>query len=153
MARSPDTARDWSPGFSRSVDFVPFPPEERRDSHKNRGYLKLESRLQPVRSPGKEVHRGARQTRTESPLTEEVLQAMSIPQPRSIALTVLFLGAVATVAGSLPTALARNDDANSKPAPGRMFVVGRVLDPNGKPVPGATVAVHARSLTLGRAPY
>ena len=30
------------------------------------------------------------------------------------------------------------------PAPGRMFVVGRVLDPQGKPVPGATVMVQAR---------
>ena len=29
------------------------------------------------------------------------------------------------------------------PAPGRMFVVGRVLDPKGKPVPGATVMVQA----------
>ena len=28
-----------------------------------------------------------------------------------------------------------------------MFVVGRVLDPRGKPVPGATVMVHARNLT------
>jgi hypothetical protein len=27
-----------------------------------------------------------------------------------------------------------------------MFVVGRVLDQQGKPVPGATVMVHARSL-------
>ena len=42
---------------------------------------------------------------------------------------------------------------NPKPAPGRMFVVGRVLDPKGKPVPGATVTVHARSMMLGRAPY
>ena len=32
-------------------------------------------------------------------------------------------------------------------------MVGRVLDPDGKPVPGATVVVHARSLALGRAPY
>ena len=33
-----------------------------------------------------------------------------------------------------------------------MFVVGRVLDPRGKPVPGAAVMVHARDLTPGRAP-
>ncbi len=40
----------------------------------------------------------------------------------------------------------------TRPAPGRMFVVGRVLDPDGKPVPGATVAVYARSLVPGRTP-
>jgi protocatechuate 3,4-dioxygenase beta subunit len=33
-----------------------------------------------------------------------------------------------------------------------MFVVGRVLDPDGKPVPGATVAVYARSLAPKRTP-
>src|SRR5262249_35230272 len=30
-----------------------------------------------------------------------------------------------------------------RPAAGRMFVAGRVLDPDGKPVPNATVMVHA----------
>ena len=40
---------------------------------------------------------------------------------------------------------AKPADANPKPAPGRMFVVGRVLDPQGKPVPNATVMVYARS--------
>ena len=30
------------------------------------------------------------------------------------------------------------------PAPGRMFVVGRVLDPSGKPVAGAPVDVVGR---------
>ena len=34
-----------------------------------------------------------------------------------------------------------------------MFVVGRVLDPNGKPVPGATVAVYAMNLAAGQTPY
>ena len=33
----------------------------------------------------------------------------------------------------------KQDDAKQKPGPGRMFVVGRVLDPNGRPVPDATV--------------
>ena len=37
------------------------------------------------------------------------------------------------------TVAAKPDDAKPNPAPGRMFVVGRVLDPKGKPVPGATV--------------
>ena len=43
-----------------------------------------------------------------------------------------------------PPAELKPDDPNSKPAPGRMFVVGRVLDPQGKPVPGATVMASAR---------
>jgi hypothetical protein len=33
-----------------------------------------------------------------------------------------------------------------------MFVVGRVLDPNGKPVPNATTLVYARSKALGHTP-
>ena len=87
-------------------------------------------------------------------------------EPRSIALTLLSLAAVA--AGSAdparsdepkgppagpPSTAAKADDANPTPAPGRMFVVGRVLDPRGKPVPGAAVMVHARNLTPGRAPF
>ena len=86
--------------------------------------------------------------------------------PRSIALTLLSLAAVA--AGSAdsarsdepkvrlanpPSTAAKADDANPTPAPGRMFVVGRVLDPRGKPVPGAAVMVHARDLSLGRAHF
>ncbi len=70
---------------------------------------------------------------------------MLLHKPRSIALALLCLVAIADVA-------ARPDDADPKPAPGRMFVVGRVLDPGGKPVPGATVAVYARSLAPGLAP-
>ena len=44
----------------------------------------------------------------------------------------------------LPIA-AKSDEAEGKPGPGRMFVVGRVLDPQGKPVPGASVMVYAQS--------
>jgi len=44
------------------------------------------------------------------------------------------------------------DENAPRAAPGRMFVVGRVLDPNGKPVPGATIVVHARNLAQA-APY
>jgi protocatechuate 3,4-dioxygenase beta subunit len=47
---------------------------------------------------------------------------------------------------------ARPDDASPTPALGRMFVVGRVLDPRGNPVPGAAVMVHARDMTSVRAP-
>jgi len=75
---------------------------------------------------------------------------MSSREPRSIALTLLSLAAVA--AGP-PLTAAKADDASQTPAPGRMFVVGRVLDPRGNPVPGATVMVHARNLTPGRASF
>ncbi len=87
-------------------------------------------------------------------------------EPRAIALTLLSLAAVA--AGSAvparsdepkvplvnpPSTAAKADDANPTPPPGRMFVVGRVLDPTGKPVAGAAVMVHARNLAPGRAPF
>ena len=39
-------------------------------------------------------------------------------------------------------------DMTVKPGAGRMFVTGHVLDPDGKPVFGASVAVHARRLGL-----
>ena len=44
-------------------------------------------------------------------------------------------------------------DASSKPGRGRMFVVGRVLDAKGRPVPGATVAAFARIVRLGGGPH
>ena len=43
-----------------------------------------------------------------------------------------------------PPDAAKADDGHDKPSPGRMFVVGRVLDPQGKPVPNASVMVYAR---------
>ena len=53
-----------------------------------------------------------------------------------------------------PSTAAKADDANPTPAPGRMFVVGRVLDPRGNPVPEQlAVMVHARDLSLGRATF
>src|SRR6202034_4288796 len=52
----------------------------------------------------------------------------------------------------LPQVAGKVDDANAKPAPGRMFVVGRVLDPAGKPVPNATNLVYARNKALGNSP-
>ena len=54
-----------------------------------------------------------------------------------------------TPAASQPPLAAKPDDTAKAPAPGRMFVVGRVLDPQGKPVPNATVMVHARVKRLG----
>ena len=41
--------------------------------------------------------------------------------------------------------IAKADEAITKPAPGRMFVVGCVLDPSGKSVPDAAIMVYARS--------
>ncbi len=98
-------------------------------------------------------------------LAQEVLRSMLLHNLKLTAFTLLFLGAVATGAGFVgqapvpqagkpdPRPIAtKPDDAIPKPAPGRMFVVGRVLDANGKPVPGATVAIYARSLAQRRAP-
>jgi protocatechuate 3,4-dioxygenase beta subunit len=97
-------------------------------------------------------------------LPAEVLQTMLSREPPSIALTLLTLAAVAAASAGParsdepkgppagpPSTAAKADDANPTPAPGRMFVVGRVLDPQGKPVPGAAVMVHARDLSTGRA--
>ncbi len=87
---------------------------------------------------------------------------------RLIVFALLFIGAIASGAGfvgqapvrqagrpdlqkrqagkpDLPQIAAKLDDADPKPGPGRMFVVGRVLDPNGKPVPGR----HGRGLYAG----
>ena len=87
-------------------------------------------------------------------------------EPRRIGLTLVFVAALG--AGSAgpaqsdepkgspagrTTTTAKADDANLTPAAGRMFVVGRVLDPEGKPVPGAAVMVQVRNLTLDRAPF
>jgi RNA polymerase sigma factor (sigma-70 family) len=98
-----------------------------------------------------------------SALAREVLRSMLIHKLRVTMFSMMVLGAIATGAGYLTQALAMKDeppkvpaalqnqiaDANPKPAPGRMFVVGRVLDPQGKPVPNASVMVHARSKTSG----
>ncbi len=95
-------------------------------------------------------------------LAREVLRSMMLHTLKFTLLTLLVLGAVATGAGFLSHALARKDepkgpssgpqppiganqpDTTQRPALGRMFVVGRVLDPQGKPVPNADVMVYAR---------
>jgi RNA polymerase sigma factor (sigma-70 family) len=56
-----------------------------------------------------------------------------------------------TPAASQPPLVAKPDDLARAPAPGRMYVVGRVLDPQGKPVPRANVIVHARVKQFGYA--
>ena len=96
-------------------------------------------------------------------LAQEVLKSMLIHKAKFIILAILFLGAVTTGAGLLTRSMAMKDEpkqaaANRAPAataarpdnaaPGRMFVVGRVLDPTGKPVPNATVGVSMRRKLL-----
>ncbi len=84
-----------------------------------------------------------------------------------LAMTFLFIGAVATGAGNWTNSLVIKDEpgktpagrqpptatkpdlAVQQPAPGRMFVVGRVLDATGKPVPNAMVMASARSKAIG----
>jgi RNA polymerase sigma factor (sigma-70 family) len=97
-------------------------------------------------------------------LAQEVLRSMLSHKLRLTAMTLLLASAVASGAGYLSLALAMKDeppkvpaatqnqvtDANPEPAPGRMFVTGRVLDPNGKPVPDATVMAYASLKWPGR---
>ena len=105
-------------------------------------------------------------------LARKVLQSMLAKKIALAALAILVVGAVATGAGVVVHLLApqtaksqpqdhqtgkpepgdvaaKFNDAIEKPAPGRMFVIGRVLDPAGKPVPNATTMVYARSKALG----
>jgi RNA polymerase sigma factor (sigma-70 family) len=110
-------------------------------------------------------------------LAREVLRSMLIHKVKLTVFALLFLGAVASGAGSLThslSALAASREgeppgeplpgparagprppeptqspsaiANDapRPAPGRMFVTGRVLDPMGKPVVNTSVMVYAR---------
>ena len=97
----------------------------------------------------------------------EVLQSMMWQKLKVISRPLIFLGAIATSGCYLTHALANNDepkrvaasraapaparpdDPNRNPAPGRMFVVGRVLDPQGKPVPRAAVLAAARQGDAG----
>jgi RNA polymerase sigma factor (sigma-70 family) len=89
-------------------------------------------------------------------LAQEVLRAMFVNKLRLIATTLLLLAALATGAGyfthsrasqdepKLPPVASRPaDTAQQRAGPGRMFVVGRVLDPQGKPVPNAMTMVYA----------
>ena len=87
---------------------------------------------------------------------------MFLPRLRFIALTSLVLVSIPASApamfveprspssGQPSSATSKAVDVPESEAPGRMFVTGRVLDPKGKPVPSATVMVHARSLALPR---
>jgi RNA polymerase sigma factor (sigma-70 family) len=101
-------------------------------------------------------------------LAREVLKSMLVSKLRPVVLAFMFVGATAAGGSLVAQVLARQagkpdlrerqagkpdlpiaakaDDAEGKPGPGRMFVVGRVLDPQGKPVLGASVMVYARSM-------
>ena len=94
-------------------------------------------------------------------LAQEVLRSMLLHKLRLIAMTSLFLGAVATGAGFIGHALAmkdeprqvpadprpqfaaKPDDVPQPPAPGRMTITGRVVDPQGRPVSNAAVMIRA----------
>ncbi len=98
-------------------------------------------------------------------LAQEVLRSMLLHKFRLTIFTLLALAAVAAGAGYLTHALAMKDEPrrtlasvqskaaakpDDAPAPGRMFVVGRVVDPQGKPVPDATTMVYAALKQPGR---
>jgi RNA polymerase sigma factor (sigma-70 family) len=93
-------------------------------------------------------------------LAREVLRSMLIHKLKFTAMTLLFVSSVATGAGFLSHALAMKDKPRKEPAgpqpkvvaklddapaPGRMFVVGRVLDPQGKPMAGVPIDIVGRS--------
>jgi RNA polymerase sigma factor (sigma-70 family) len=105
-------------------------------------------------------------------LAHDVLRSILVKKLTLAAIALVFLGTLTTV-GLMGPALARPaqedqppaqarkpeqpqnakpEDAEPKPAPGRMFVVGRVLDPQGRPVPNATAMVCAGSEALGKLP-
>ena len=99
-------------------------------------------------------------------LARDVLRSMLISKLRNIAFALLLLSSLAAGAGFVAQAIARQagkpdlhpsaaqtDDANPRPAPGRMFVVGRVLDPQGTPVPDAAIMIYAANRILSRDPY
>ncbi len=89
-------------------------------------------------------------------LAQEMLRSVVFNKLRLTVLALLLLGAIAGGAALVAEARGRQtgkpdlreaaapaEDLNPKPAPGRMFVTGRVLDPHGKPVPRATTMVYA----------
>ena len=82
--------------------------------------------------------RGAtRLGRTSAELGSTELAEVSRVEPRPLALA---------------QAQTAADNVARRLAPGRMFVVGRVLDPTGKPVPGAAVTVYAQMSSPGGLP-
>ena len=97
-------------------------------------------------------------------LATAVLRSAFVTKVKFVAVAFLALGAALALVGFAgqaserqagkpdPRETVKTDDAAPKPAPGRMFVVGRVLDPQGIPVPNATAMVCAGSKALGKLP-
>jgi RNA polymerase sigma factor (sigma-70 family) len=97
-------------------------------------------------------------------LAEDVLRSLFVTKIKFAAITFVFLGLVVggAVAARVTTRQAGKPDLQSgatkteapelTPRPGRMFVVGRVLDPDAKPVANATTMAIARSKALGHSP-
>ncbi len=99
-------------------------------------------------------------------MAREVLRTMLWHKLKSAAIPLLLLAALATGAayhalGAIATPRQGEPDTRTArqqprptvsprpdPAPGRMFIAGRVLDPQGRPVPGASVGVHAKRKLL-----
>ena len=99
-------------------------------------------------------------------IAKQLLRSAVLQKARLLALSFLILGALAASAGYLTRALARNDEPKPSPAGNRSSQVsrqqatspnpdadritihGRVLAPDGKPAPGARVAVVAMPLPL-----
>ncbi len=110
-------------------------------------------------------------------LAREVLGAMLLHKLKATALCLLLLAALATGAGyltrsratakheprkapaAIPASTTMKRAEAAHPAPGRMFVTGRVFDPDGRPAAGASVEVIGRryepavALKEIRAPY
>jgi RNA polymerase sigma factor (sigma-70 family) len=107
---------------------------------------------------------------TVTALARDVLRSMLHERLRFAAIGLFALGAVIVGGGFLSHAVAQKDElkesplgqrpsvagyqqpTNQHPTPGHMFVVGRVLDPQGKPVPNANVTVYVR-LKQSAQPY
>jgi RNA polymerase sigma factor (sigma-70 family) len=103
---------------------------------------------------------------TASTVAQKVLRTMTIHNLRTAIVTLVFLAGLAAGGAYLARSIAMGDEPSKAPAaaqalagtkptadaqksaPGRMYVVGRVLDPQDKPVPNATVNVSARRKLL-----
>ncbi|MGP0068707.1 MAG: sigma-70 family RNA polymerase sigma factor [Isosphaeraceae bacterium] len=100
-------------------------------------------------------------------LAREVLRTMLLHKLGLTSMTLLFLAIAVMGAGGLMRPIGSEDEPRQPAAtqaaiapsgdaytphqvPGRMLVVGRVLDPRGNPVPNASVMVHAAPKTEGR---
>jgi RNA polymerase sigma factor (sigma-70 family) len=99
-------------------------------------------------------------------LAREVLRSMILDKIRFVLLASLLVGSVATGMGFLTSALGMKErprisqagqqqaaagaKEETQAAPGRMLIAGRVLDPQGKPVPNASVMAYASVVITGR---